>query len=106
MPGLEGHRFIISDITELDTTTDTEGWVLLAAPAVNPRPAELAEQLVEQAQAEGVDLVGPDGVLGDLTKRVLEAGLEAEMDAHLGDAKHDPAGRDGATRATAPVPRR
>ena len=95
MPGLEGHRFIISDITELDTTTDTEGWVLLAAPAVNPRPAELAEQLVEQAQAEGVDLVGPDGVLGDLTKRVLEAGLEAEMDAHLGDAKHDPAGRDG-----------
>ena len=38
---------------------------------------ELAEQLVEQARAEGVDLVGPGGLLGDVTKRVLEAGLAA-----------------------------
>jgi putative transposase len=56
---------------------------------------ELAEQLVEQARAEGVDLVGPGGLLGDLTKRVLEAGLEAEMTDHLGYERHDPAGRDG-----------
>lgn len=52
------------------------------APAV-----ELAEQLVEQARAEGVDLVGPGGLLGDLTKRVLEAGLEAEMTDHLRQAR-------------------
>jgi putative transposase len=56
---------------------------------------ELAEQLVEQARAEGVDLVGPGGLLGDLTKRVLEVGLEAEMTDHLGYDRHDPAGRDG-----------
>ena len=32
----------------------------------------IAEQLVEQARADGVDLVGPDGLLAGLTKQVLE----------------------------------
>ena len=50
---------------------------------------------MEQARAEGVDLVGPGGLLGDLTKRVLEAGLEAEMTDHVGYERHDPAGRNG-----------
>src|SRR5689334_6913191 len=36
----------------------------------------LAEQLVEQARGDGVDLVGPGGLLAGLTKQVLEAGLE------------------------------
>jgi putative transposase len=39
--------------------------------------------------------VGPDGLLAGLTKRVLEAGLEAEMSEHLGYDKHDPQGRNG-----------
>jgi putative transposase len=56
---------------------------------------ELAQQLVDRARAEGVKLTGPGGLLGDLTKRVLEAGLEGEMDGHLGYAKHASAGRDG-----------
>jgi len=33
--------------------------------------------------------------LQQLTKRFLEAALEAEMDEHLGYDKHDPAGRNG-----------
>jgi putative transposase len=33
-------------------------------------------------------------VLGDLTKRVLEAGLEAGMTDHVGYERHDPAGRN------------
>ena len=37
----------------------------------------IAEQLVEQARADAVDLVGPDGLLGQLTKQVLETGLDA-----------------------------
>lgn len=69
------------------------GWELPAPAAA--RPVELASSLVEQARAEGVELVGPGGLLGELTKKVLEAGLEAELDEHLGYAKHDPAGRDG-----------
>ena len=57
---------------------------------------ELAQQLVERAKAEGVKLTGPGGLLGDLTKRVLEAGLEGEMDGHVGYAKHTVEGRNGA----------
>ena len=56
---------------------------------------ELARQLAERAQAEGLSLTGPGGLLGRLTKVVLEGALEGEMDAHLGYARHDPAGRDG-----------
>jgi putative transposase len=42
-----------------------------------------------------VSLVGPGGLLGELTKRVLELGLELEMAELRGYDKHDPAGRDG-----------
>jgi transposase-like protein len=56
---------------------------------------QLAQQLVEAARAEGVELVGPGGLLTGLTKTVLETALEAEMSEHLGYDRHDPAGRDG-----------
>ena len=56
---------------------------------------QLAQQLVEQARAEGVDLVGPGGLLTGLTKTVLETALDAELSEHLGYDKHDPAGRNG-----------
>ena len=55
--------------------------------------AELAQWLVDQAKADGVSLTGPGGLLGGLTKRVLETALEGEMDEHLGYAKGDPAGQ-------------
>jgi transposase-like protein len=42
-----------------------------------------------------VNLVGPGGLLAELTKRVLELGLEVEMSEHLGYDKHAVAGRDG-----------
>src|SRR3546814_2662606 len=53
---------------------------------------ELADQLVEEARATGVSLVGPGGLLADITKRVLETGLEVEMSEHLGYDKHAPEG--------------
>ena len=55
----------------------------------------IAEQLVAKARADGVDLVGPGGLLSELTKQVLETGLEVEMDEHLGYEKHAVEGRDG-----------
>jgi transposase-like protein len=55
---------------------------------------QLAEELVERARNEGVDLVGPDGLLSGLTKNVLEAGLEAEMSEHLGYERHELAGKN------------
>jgi putative transposase len=62
---------------------------------VDPAELELARQLAGRAGAEGLSLTGPGGLPGRLAKVVLEGALEGEMDAHLGYAKHDPAGRDG-----------
>ena len=66
---------------------------------IEPMPARIdqqqrAQELVEKARAEGVDLVGPGGLLSGLTKTVLETALDAEMSEHLGYDKHDPAGRN------------
>src|SRR4029077_10672123 len=68
-----------------------------AAPAaddgrVDAAGEELARQLAGRARAEGLSLTGPGGLLGRLTRVVLESALEGEMDAHLGYAKHDRAG--------------
>lgn len=38
-------------------------------------------------------LIGPSGLLSQVTKRVLETALEAETTEHLGYDKHDPVGR-------------
>ncbi len=55
---------------------------------------ELAQELVDKARTEGVNLIGPGGLLTGLTKDVLETALEAEMSDHLGYDKHDPTGRN------------
>jgi transposase-like protein len=54
---------------------------------------QLADELLGRAQAEGVELLGPDGLLSQVTKAVLERALGEEMTHHLGYEKHDPAGR-------------
>lgn len=56
---------------------------------------KLAEELVAQAREDGVQLVGPGGLLTGLTKSVVETALEEELSDHLGYDKHDPAGRNG-----------
>jgi hypothetical protein len=47
---------------------------------------------VRLAQEQGLSLTGPDGLLKQLTKTVLETALNEEMAEHLGYEKHDPAG--------------
>ncbi|MBT5555122.1 MAG: IS256 family transposase [Ilumatobacter sp.] len=77
----------------------TDQDVAVATPPNNEdadRPERsIAEQLVEQARTDGVDLVGPGGLLSNLTKQVLETGLEVEMEEHLGYEKHAAEGRNG-----------
>ncbi|OZC93001.1 IS256 family transposase [Rhodococcus sp. 06-418-1B] len=53
----------------------------------------LAEQLLAQAKEQEIELMGPNGLLNQLTKNVLETALDAEMTEHLGYDKHDVAGR-------------
>ena len=47
---------------------------------------QLVRQLAGRAAAGGLSLAGEGGLLAQLTKLVLEAGLEAEMSSHLGYA--------------------
>jgi transposase-like protein len=54
---------------------------------------ELADQLLGKAQAEGAELLGPDGLLSQVTRALLERALAEEMTGHLGYEKHDPGGR-------------
>ena len=53
---------------------------------------QAAAELVRVAKAQGLSLTGPDGLLKQLTKTVLETALNEEMTEHLGYEKHDPAG--------------
>ena len=53
---------------------------------------QAAAELVRLAQEQGLSLTGPDGLLKQLTKTVLETALNEEMTEHLGYEKHDPAG--------------
>ena len=90
-----------SENTVNDTTTvaeQREAQQPGARPSRSERDRQLAVELVAQASEDGVDLVGPDGLLIEVTKRVLEAGLEAELTEHLGYEKHDPEGCNGALR--------
>ncbi len=52
---------------------------------------ELVDRLLEEAGDR--ELLGEGGLLSQLTKQVLEAALDAEMTAHLGYERGDPAGR-------------
>jgi putative transposase len=66
---------------------------------------ELADQLLGKAQAEGVELLGPDGLLSQVTKAVLERALAEEMTGHLGYEKHDPAGRGSGNSRNGSTPK-
>ena len=55
--------------------------------------------MVAQAQAAGVSLTGPGGLLSDLTRQVLETALNTEMVEHLGHEHGEPAGPKGNVRS-------
>ena len=81
-----------------------KGWRLMTAilNGVTKKKAgeESAEQqaaveLVRMAKQQGLSLTGPDGLLKQLTKTVLETSLNEEMTEHLGFEKHDAEGSAG-----------
>ena len=49
---------------------------------------KVAEELVRRAREQGLSLTGPDGLLKQLTKSVIETALNQEMAEHLGHEKH------------------
>ena len=58
--------------------------------------AEIRSELLEELLADyekPEDLIGPDGLLKDLFKRLIETAAGAELTDHLGYERGDPAGR-------------
>ena len=56
-------------------------------------PEDVLEELLDRVDAEGAELLGPDGLLSQVTKAVLERALDEELTDHLGYDRHDPVGR-------------
>jgi len=56
------------------------------------RVDELLDSLLEGKKPE--EILGNEGLLAELTKRLVERALEGEMTAHLGYEKHAPEGRN------------
>ena len=50
------------------------------------------DRLMAQVDREGLELLGPDGVLTELTSRIMNRALEVELTDHLGYEQGDPAG--------------
>ncbi|GAB0108678.1 IS256 family transposase [Nocardia sp. JMUB6875] len=72
---------------------DTDAVARPRKPKTTAVDADLVGQLVAQARASGLQLTGEDGLLGQLTKMVVESALEGEITDHLGYDHSDPAGR-------------
>src|SRR5271170_4059002 len=63
-----------------------------------------AEELVRRAREQGLSLTGPDGLLKQLTKVVIETALDQELTGHLGHERNTPAGNQtGNVRNGAPT---
>jgi putative transposase len=70
---------------------------LVTVTKKKPEPSaeqQAAEELVRRAREQGLSLTGPDGLLKQLTKVVIEAALDQELTEHLGHEKNTPAGNE------------
>jgi putative transposase len=54
---------------------------------------EMIDAVMASVDAGGLELLGPGGVIAELTKRILERGLAEELTDHLGYEPGDPGGR-------------
>ncbi len=68
---------------------EVPGLPVEAVPLVS---GEVLDSLMERVHSEGADLLGPDGLLSQVTKAVLERALAEELADHLGYERGDPAG--------------
>jgi putative transposase len=79
-----------------EVSTGKENTVTVNAMRPDPVEGSVEEQvarIIEQAQAEGLQLTGAGGLLPDMIKQAVEAALHAEMTDHLGYEKHAAEGR-------------
>ncbi len=62
--------------------------------------------IMERIDAQGLELLGPNGVLKGLTKKIMEAALDVERTDHLGYERGDPGGRGSGNSRNGTTPKR
>ena len=84
------------------TTTESElGW--MAEPVIDEATLD---RLMAKIQEDGLELLGPDGVLTELTSRLMSRAMQAELTDHLGYEAGDPAGRGSGNNRNGTSPKR
>ena len=75
---------------------------LPGGPGLDEGPLEVSDELLDallSGARTAEEIAGPDGLLGQLTRRLLNRALEAELTAHLGyEAGEAPPGGAGNAR--------
>lgn len=66
---------------------------------------EVIDMLMAKADAEGLHLVGPGGMLAQLTKAIMERAIDEELTDHLGYERGDPAGRGSGNSRNGTTPK-
>lgn len=66
---------------------------------------DVVDMLMARADAEGLHLVGPDGVLAQLTKAIMERAVDEELSDHLGYERGDPEGRGSGNSRNGTTPK-
>jgi putative transposase len=64
--------------------------------------AAMAEEMVARAREQGIELLGEQGLLRQMTKAVLERGLAEELTEHLGYEPHERSGSSNARNGSTP----
>ena len=79
-----------------------------SVPLVGDEPTmrDWADELVARARADGVELIGDNGLLTALVRQVLQAGLEVEMTDHLGYERHAVEGRGSGNSRNGSTPKK
>jgi putative transposase len=85
---------MLQNTPSMDNDDEQEG------PPVSLVDDRLADELIARAEAEGVELLGPGGLLRQMTKAVLERALGEELTDHLGYGPHERAGTGNARNGT------
>ena len=84
-----------NETMETMTTKTAAGGEAAATPRkrrtseTSPAERGLVLEMVRRAKEQGLDLTGPDGLLRQFTRTVLETALDEEMSEHLGLARHE-----------------
>lgn len=76
----------MSDVTLVPGASKTKK---TAGQTARETEMEAVIELVRQAREQGLELTGPNGLLKQLTKAVIETALNEEMTEHLGREKHE-----------------